>query len=80
MPHRRSPDASMNACELRALRYLWRNLPQYIERDHAELLVRTGLAKVSVGGNLEITEDGRHRFSMERYRSSPFDKMGGRAA
>lgn len=80
MPHRRSPDASMNACELRALRYLWRNLPQYIEKDHAELLVRMGLAKFSMGGTLEITEDGRRRFSIERYRSSLFDMMGGRAA
>ena len=80
MPHRRSPDASMNACELRALRYLWRNLPQYIEQEHGELLVRMGLAKVNAGGTLEITEDGRRRFSIERHRSSLFDMMEGRAA
>ncbi len=80
MPHRRSPDAFMNACELKALRYLWRNLPRYIEKEHGELLVRMGLAKVNAEGTLEITEDGKRRFSIERNRSSLFDMMEGRAA
>jgi hypothetical protein len=71
MPNRCSPDASMSAQELRALRYLWRGLPQYIEEDHRQLLVRMGLARVGIEETLEITEAGRHRFTAERYASSP---------
>jgi hypothetical protein len=69
MPNRSSPDASMSAFELRALRYLWRGLPELVEEAHREHLVRSGLAKVNIGGALEITEAGTHRFTVERRRS-----------
>ena len=69
MPKRSNPDAPMSACELRALRYLWRGLPDFIEKANKELLVRLGLANVNVGGTLEITEVGTHRFTVERHRS-----------
>ena len=69
MPNRSSPDAPMSAYELRALRYLWRGLPELIEEANRELLVRMGFAKVNIGGSLEITEDGTHRFKVERHRS-----------
>ena len=58
----------MSPYELRALRYLWRGLLDLIEEDNSELLVRMGLAKV-IGGSLEITEAGTHRFMVERHRS-----------
>jgi len=58
----------MNAYDVRALSYLWWRLPQYIEEDYRELLVRMGLAKVNTEGTLEITEDGKRRFMVERYR------------
>lgn len=70
MPNRSSPDASMSADELRALRYLWRGLPKFVGEAHTELLVRMGLAKVGIEGTLEITEAGMHRFSVERHRSA----------
>ena len=69
MPNRCSPDAAMSTYELRALRYLWRGLLDLIEEDNRDLLVRMGLAKVNIKGTLEITEDGRHRFAVERHRS-----------
>ena len=69
MPNRHSPDAPMSAYELRALRYLWRGMPQFIEEANGELLVRMGLAKVNIGGTLKITEAGTHRFTVERHRS-----------
>jgi hypothetical protein len=68
MPNRSSPDASMSADELRALRYLWRGLPKLVGGAHTELLVRMGLAKVGIEGTLEITEAGTHRFTVERHR------------
>jgi hypothetical protein len=71
MPNRCSPDAFMSAHELRALRYLWRGLPQYVEEDCRQLLVRMGLAKVGIEGTLEITEAGKHRFTTERNASPP---------
>lgn len=58
----------MTAYELRALRYLWRGRPELVEEAHRELLVRMGLA-VNIGGTLQITEDGTHRFMVERQRS-----------
>ena len=70
MPNRSSPDASMSADELRALRYLWRGLPKLVGEAHTEHLVRMGLAKVSIEGTLEITEAGTHRFTVERHRSA----------
>jgi hypothetical protein len=70
MPHRISPDASMSADELRALRYLWRGLPKLVGETHTGLLVRMGLAKVNVEGTLEITQAGTHRFTVERHRSA----------
>jgi hypothetical protein len=70
MPNRSSPDASMSADELRALRYLWRGLPKLVGEAHTELLVRMGLAKVGIEGTLEITEAGTHRFMVERHRSA----------
>ena len=70
MPNRCSPDASMSADELRALRYLWRGLPKLVGKAHTEFLVRMGLAKVSIEGTLEITEAGTHRFTVERHRSA----------
>jgi hypothetical protein len=70
MPNRSSPDASMSADELRALRYLWRGLPELVGEAHTELLVRMGLAKVSLEGTLKITEAGTHRFTLERHRSA----------
>ena len=70
MPNRISPDASMSADELRALRYLWRGLPKLVGETHTELLVRMGLAKVNVEGTLEITQAGTHRFTVERHRSA----------
>jgi hypothetical protein len=70
MPNRTSPDASMSADELRALRYLWRGLPTLVGQAHTELLVRMGLAKVGIEGSLEITEAGTHRFMVERHRSA----------
>jgi len=60
----------MSACEIRALRYLWRGLPNLVEGTDGELLVRMGLARVNSRGTLEITEDGRHRFTVERHRST----------
>jgi len=69
MPNRQSPDAPMSAHELRALRYLVRKMPQFIEEANRELLIRIGLAKVNTGGTLEITEAGTHRFTLERNRS-----------
>ena len=59
----------MSAYELRALRYLWRGRPELVEEAHRELLVRMVLAKVNIGGTLEITEVGTHRFTVERHRS-----------
>jgi hypothetical protein len=69
MPNRSSPDASMSALELRALRYLWRGLPDLVDEANRELLVRMGLARVNIGGTLDITEAGAHRFTVERHRS-----------
>ena len=69
MPNRCSPDAPMSAYELRALRYLWRGRPELVEEAHRELLIRLGLATVDIGGALQITEDGTHRFMVERHRS-----------
>jgi hypothetical protein len=59
----------MSAYEIRSLRYLWRGLPELIAEAHRELLVRMGLARVNIGGTLEITEAGTQRFTSERQRS-----------
>ena len=69
MPNRHSSDAPMSPHELRALRYLWRGLPELVEEAHGTLLVRMGLAKINSGGTLEITDDGTQRFEVERHRS-----------
>lgn len=62
-----SSGARMNAYELRALRYLWRGLPELVEEAHREFLVRIGLAKINIRGTLEITEAGTHLFTVERH-------------
>jgi hypothetical protein len=69
MPDRQSPDAPMNAYELRALRYLWRGVPQFIDEANRELLISMGLARVNIEETLQITEAGTHRFMVERHRS-----------
>ncbi|GEP61526.1 hypothetical protein RSO01_86920 [Reyranella soli] len=80
MPNRCSPDAPMNAYDVRALSYLWWHLPQYIEEDYGQLLVRIGLAKVNTRGTLEITEEGMRRFMVERYRPAPSTTFEDRTA
>lgn len=70
MPNRRSPDAAMSISELRALRRVGEGMPVEIEAVHRELLVRMGLAKVSAGNVLEITEDGIRRLAAEGLRAN----------
>src|SRR5262249_34548101 len=55
--------------ELRAVRYLWRYMQQYIEEDHRGFVVRMGLGKNSSEGALVTTEAGTQQLRLERHHS-----------